>query len=229
MVSKTHQGKFEGLIKRGQEFPGEIIEINGLRVCVKEEFLIDRGGQSNGVYVALTEDGSERAVKLFLKATQGQAAEQEKKLCQKCKTKNLTNAVRYFFFDDASHCNFAFLVMELCEETLKDFVNRISRENLAKLAPDIIQQILRGLADLHRLPNCILHRDLKPSNILRNFHGKWLLADFGIARILPDHTTHVSGEKGTEKWKAVESCSESGTSDGNVRYNTKSDIQVGFG
>ena len=162
----------------------------------------------------------------------------------KYKTKNLTHAVRCVFFDDTSLTTFAFLIMELCEETLKNFVHYNSRDKLVEDAPDIIQQILKGLAGLHRPPDCILHRDLKPSNILRNVHGRWLLADFGIARVLSnDHITLHSGEKGTEKWRAVESCCKSKNSDDptescsdsdtsgndNVRYKKKSDIQVGFG
>ena len=242
-VSKTHEEKFENLIKHGREYPGEIREITGVRVCLNEKFRIGTGGQSDGVFVALGTDGSEKAVKLFLKATHGRVAEQERMLLKKCKTKNLTNVVRYWFFDDTTLSAFAFLIMELCEETLESFVHRNSREDLVESAPHIIQQILNGLADLHREPHSILHRDLKPSNILRNVHGEWLLADFGIARILSHKTTHHSVERGEKNWRAVESCcksqisddfvescSESGTSgEGNeVRYKKESDIQVGL-
>ena len=193
--------------------------------------------------MALGTDGSEKAVKLFLKATHGCVAEQERKLLIKCETKNSANVVRYWFFDDNTLNTFAFLIMELCEETLESFVRRNSREDLVKRAPDIIQQILKGLADLHREPHSILHRDLQPSNILQNIHGEWLLADFGIGRILSHTTTHRSVERGEKNWRAVESCcksknsddlvescSESGTSGkGNeVRYKKESDIQVGF-
>ena len=207
------------------------MEVNGVRVCLNTEFLIGTGGLSNGVYVGLGADGTEKAVKVFLKPKHCGSAKQEQELLRKCKTKEFAHVVRYWFFDDTSPDMFAFLIMELCEETLESFVHRNSCDDLVKLAPDIIQQILKGLADLHRAPDRILHRDLKPLNILRNIHGKWLLADFGIGRILPDDgSTHVSIERGTKKWRAVESCSESGTSnDGLVRYKTKSDIQVRFG
>ena len=131
--------------------------------------------------------------------------------------------------------------MELCEETLAKFVSDSTGDTLVERAPDIIQQILKGLANLHR--NRILHRDLNPSNILRNAHGKWLLADFGIGRILSNETTHLSVERGAKSWRAVESCYKSKNSDepgescpekgcsGNsnkARYEKGSDIQVGF-
>ena len=218
------------MIEHGQKRPNEILQINGVCVCLKEGFLIGKGGESNGVYIGLGTDGCEKAVKLFLKATHGHLAEEEKNLLITCETKQLfdTHVVRYWFLDDKSDNIFAFLIMELCEETLGNFVARNSLEDLIEAAPGIIQQILKGLADLHREPDRILHRDLKPSNILRNSNGKWLLGDFGIGRILSkDETTHISVERGTKMWKAIESCCESGASDkGNARYKTKSDIQV---
>ena len=118
--------------------------------------------------------------------------------------------------------------MDLCEETLKEYVERSSCEELSKTAQDIIQQVLKGLADLHCEPKRILHRDLKPSSILRNVHNKWLLADFGISRILTQEaSTCRSKEKGTRDWKAVESCSsENMSDDAGVRYKRESDIQV---
>ena len=65
---------------------------------------------------------------------------------------------------------------------------------------------------------------------MRNVHGNWLLADFGISRILTgDNSTHASTQRGTEYWRAVESYFLNGiTDDGKVRYKRESDIQVGF-
>jgi serine/threonine protein kinase len=223
------------LIKHLEKFPraDDIMDFNisGVRLCIGKEFLIGKGAQSNGVYVALGTDGSEKAVKLFFKATQDQSAEKEKMLMTLCETKDpAAHVVRFCSLDVYSHPTFQFLIMELCEETLEKFVNDNSLDDLIKDAPDIIRQILKGLAGLHRKPKRILHRDLKPSNILRNVHGKWLLADFGIGRILSDDkSTLEATQRGSKNWRAVESCDKTGTSDNTtVRYKTKSDIQVGF-
>ncbi len=120
--------------------------------------------------------------------------------------------------------------LDLCEETLEDFVKRSRLDDLATIAPDIIRQVLKGLDDLHGGEIRILHRDLKPSNILRSVDDKWLLADFGISRFLTgDASTHRSKQRGTQHWRAVESYPSNGvSSDGKVRYKTESDIQVGF-
>ena len=117
--------------------------------------------------------------------------------------------------------------MDLCEETLIQYVERSSTEGWTEIARDIVQQVLNGLADLHHGPKRILHRDLKPSNILRNVHGQWLLADFGISRILPqDLSTHRTNQWGTKDWRAVESCLSEDES--TVRYKRESDIQVKY-
>ena len=230
-VSVTYKETFESLIEHRRKCPKKILEISGVYVCLDKKFRIGTGGHSNGVYVGLGKDGTEKAVKVFFKPEHGDSVEEEKTLLRKCETKDFAHVVKYWFLDDKSNEMNAFLIMELCEETLEKFVSKNSRDDLVKLAPDIIQQILKGLADLHRAPGRILHRDLKPSNILRNVHNKWLLADFGISRILPDgdNTIHTD-EKGTKKWMAIESCTMSGTSDdGTVRCKTESDIQVRFG
>ncbi|XP_057855589.2 cold-responsive protein kinase 1-like [Cryptomeria japonica] len=58
---------------------------------------------------------------------------------------------------------------------------------------NIILGTARGLAYLHEeFHVCIIHRDIKSSNILldNNFQAK--IADFGLARLLPNDKTHVS-------------------------------------
>ena len=46
----------------------------------------------------------------------------------------------------------------------------------------IMQQILTGLAEIHR--NGVLHRDLAPSNILINKQGILKISDFGLSRFI---------------------------------------------
>ena len=211
----------------GRDHPQRIEEINDVRVCFEKEFLVGRGSDATRVYVGLSKDGYERAVKRLARDDCDHLAEHEKKILNEPNVKESSHIVRYHYLDDKSNKDWVFLIMDLCEETLKDHVERSSCEELTKIARDIVQQVLQGLVDLHSEPKCILHRDLKPSNILRNVHNKWFLADFGISRPLTqDESTFRSKERGTKDWKAVESCSEDMSNDAEVRYKKESDIQV---
>ena len=228
--SIIHREKLIKLREYGKLHPEEIKEVNGVRVCCSKEFLIGKGSDGTRVYVGLGKDGVERAVKRLHRDFCSGLAEQEKKVLNELNTLKSIYVVNYWFLDEQSDKNYLFLILDLCEETLADFVGRSSLHDLMTNAADIIRPVLKGLADLHRDPNPILHRDLKPSNILRNVQGNWLLADFGISRILTgDISTHASTQRGTENWRAVESYLSNGmTDDSKVRYKKESDIQVGF-
>ncbi|GKV22648.1 hypothetical protein SLEP1_g32499 [Rubroshorea leprosula] len=58
---------------------------------------------------------------------------------------------------------------------------------------DIILGTARGLAYLHEeFHLCIIHRDIKPSNILLDHDFQPKIADFGLAKLLPQDRTHLS-------------------------------------
>ena len=209
-----------------QTHPQKIKKINDVRVCFSYEFLVGRGSYGTRVYVGLSRDGYERAVKRLPRDDCACLAVQEKKVLNEHNAIQSNYVVRYRYFDDKSDRDWVYLIMDLCEETLNQYVKRSSLEGWTEIARDIIQQVLKGLADLHR--EGILHRDLRPSNILRNVHGKWLLADFGIIQILKELevTTHRSNSIGTKNWKAVEEWFSKGESE--VCYKKASDIQVQY-
>ena len=201
--------------------------ISTVRVCQDVKFLIGEGGCSNGVYIGLGKDGSEKAVKIFHKVAHREVCENEKDLLMNKEIKTSNHVVKYWNFETRKDS--AYLIMDLYEETLKDFIcTNKNPDDPVNFAPKIIEQILTGLKDLHKAN--ILHRDLKPRNILRNIDDQWFLADFGIGRTLQDdESTHLSIERGTKKWQAVESISryKSGTPENNqVNCKRESDIQV---
>ena len=209
----------------------KVKKINGVRVCFEPEFVIGEGSDGTRVYIGLSEDGYERAVKRLLQNIGEELGLQEKDILNTLNAVDSKCIVRYWFYDEESNPAFAYLILDLCEETLEQYVNDQSQEKLTENAPVIICQILEALKDLHRKPKPVLHRDLKPSNIMRNVNDKWLLADFGLSRTLSDgRTTHRSAESGTQFWRAVETYPPEGTDDANDdnkgRFKRKSDIQV---
>ena len=224
--SVIHRDKFQKLIQYGQNQSKRIQEINNVRVYFSEEFLVGKGSDGTRVYVGLGRDGYERAVKRIQKDILC-SAEQEKKILNENNALESNHVVKYRYLDIESDQDWVYLIMELCEETLKDYVECSSPDNWSQVTRHIIRQILKGLADLHSQPKCILHRDLKPSNILRNVENK-LIADFDISRILTqDESTYRSKERGTKFWKAVELCSFKDKLNGaEVPYKRESDIQV---
>ena len=229
--SEIHREKFVKLHEYGRNHTQKIKEVNDVRFCCSNEFLIGMGSGVTRVYVGLSKDGYERAVKRFPNDDDRSTslAEQEKKILNEQNAVKSNHVVKYRFLDK-SHDEWLYLIMDLYEESLEQFVERSNLDDSSKIVIDIIQQVLKGIADIHRDPRCILHRDLKPTNILRDIDDSWVLADFGISKILRlDFRTLRSMEKGTDDWKAVESCSSNGTSDdGKVRYKKESDIQVVF-
>ena len=229
--STAHRQKFIELCKYGKEDPQEIKEVNGVRVCCLENFVIGKGCDGTRTYVGLGKDGSEKAVKRLPRDACTHLAEQEKKILKEPSARNSNYVINYWFLDEESDKSCLYLILDLCEENLEDFIHRTNLEELVAKAPGIIQDIVKGLADLHSNSEPILHRDVKPNNILRDINGNWLLADFGLSRLLTRGAeTLVSKQTGTQYWRAVESypLSEVMADKVDVRYKKESDIQVTF-
>ena len=173
------------------------------------------------VYAGVMEDGSEVAVKRTLIQSSENLAENEKNIFSLLETNKSPFIVSYqSFFKDST---FIYLIVDLREETLEDYVKSQSIQHLREHGPRIIKEILRGLDFLH--DHGILHRDLKPANILVDVEDHMRLADFGISRVLnEDETTCLTDGKGTEGWMASEVL-ESRNSGSKGRFKKKSDVQ----
>ncbi|KAI3519027.1 hypothetical protein L1887_07998 [Cichorium endivia] len=87
------------------------------------------------------------------------------------------------------------LVLEyMANGSLEKYLYGEKRGNLRwKQRFDIIFGTARGLAYLHEQYHVtIIHRDIKPSNILLDNDFQPKIADFGLARLLPEDQTHIS-------------------------------------
>ncbi|SFJ43411.1 protein kinase domain-containing protein [Thermoflavimicrobium dichotomicum] len=97
-----------------------------------------------------------------------------------------------------------YIVMELIQgPTLKQYLKEHAPLS-AEEAIQIITQILKGLAEVHR--NGVVHRDLKPQNLMLDKHIGWKVADFGLLRLLTSGTelTRTGNTLGTVHYLAPE-------------------------
>jgi serine/threonine-protein kinase/endoribonuclease IRE1 len=181
--------------------------------------LLGNGSMGTSVYVGIMGDGSEVAVKrMLIQGCQG-TAENEKEILSLIECPYIVN-YRQFIKDTI----FVYLIVDLCEETLKEHMYSHDIEYLRKHGPRMIKEVLTGLQFLH--DHGILHRDLKPSNVLVDVEGNMRLADFGISRVLSENETTVYTEaKGTHGWMSAEVI-EAINQGEKCRFKKKSDIQV---
>ena len=177
------------------------------------------GSMGTSVYVGVLLDGREVAVKRVLIQAGENLAKNEKEILSSIKCPHIVSYL-HFMNDD----NFIYLILDLCEETLKDLVNSQTAEYLRDHDPRMFKQILAGLKFLHS--RGIVHRDLKPSNVLVDVEGHMKLSDFGISRALnEDETTVCTDVKGTHDWMPAEVI-EAMNQEEKCRFKKKSDIQV---
>ncbi|XP_028395332.1 serine/threonine-protein kinase/endoribonuclease IRE1-like [Dendronephthya gigantea] len=207
----------------------EETEISMQAFVADNQFKIGGGGFSR-VYVGLMKDGSEVAVKRILVQSEDETVENEKEIMSLIETSGSPFIVKYRHFhrDDP----FMYLIVDLCEETLRELVHACSIKHLKKQGPQMIREILSGLEFLHG--KGILHRDLKPSNVLVDNECRMKLGDFGISRVLnEDETTVETDAKGTSGWMPPEVIEaivkkEKGRLDKDEkgRFKKKSDVHV---
>ena len=214
--SKKHEAKIQKL----RNLMPNVQKIGPVSVCFNKEFLIGTGCDGTTVYVGLHDDGSEVVVKHILTHILKEDEVTIGNLVQLKKSHNIVNYRELISADP-----FSYVILDLCEETLVDYVKGLSKEELQRRAPKIIRDILDGLSALHCGERKVLHMDLKPLNILVDTEGDMRLGDFGLSRMLDGSETSVdTGAKGTPGWIAAESIAK--VKGEKVKFKRKSDIQV---
>ncbi|CAB4041874.1 serine threonine- kinase ppk4-like, partial [Paramuricea clavata] len=188
----------------------------------EKSLILGKGSMGTSVYVGVMEDGTEVAVNRILKHGLEDAAQNELEILSRIDSSKSPFIVSYRkCLNDAT---FVYIVLDLCEETLKEHVRTQRLECLQDHGPRMIKEILSGIEFLHSRK--ILHRDLKPSNVLVDLEGHMRLADFGISRVLnEEETTVFTGAKGTRDWMPTEVI-EAINKEEKRRFKKKSDVQV---
>ena len=151
-------------------------------------------------------DGREVAIKRLEKARleqRGTVLEREIKCLQELA--DCSFVLNYI--SCASDKNFQYLVVELMEGSLDDY---LPNNEVCEEAFTICLNIGNGLEFLHH--KNVLHRDLKPQNILYKTQPEFVvkISDFGISKILhgvqsgPPSETVLNSRMGTRCWMAPE-------------------------
>lgn len=112
-------------------------------------------------------------------------------------------------------------VMDLAETSLTQYLGLRAKERTPEgqrpvlefeEAKEILSSVVDAVEALHQSNPTILHRDINPNNILRRFDGKWVLADFSLAKFLPavpvstSFATSSHMAMGTLHYTAPEQC-----------------------
>uniref|UniRef100_A0A671K9C9 Probable serine/threonine-protein kinase irlC n=1 Tax=Sinocyclocheilus anshuiensis TaxID=1608454 RepID=A0A671K9C9_9TELE len=194
----------------------------GLTLVLDPEFLIAKGSDGTEVYLGLRDDGTEVAVKQMIKSNYQVLKNEEEFL--RLPELDDPSIVRYVDF--AEDDNFGYLVLQLCEYTLEEYIQDHLPDDSAErslVLKKLVKEVLCSLQVLHDKKTKVLHRDIKPQNVLIDIKGQARLADFGISRRLKHgETTLRTSIAGTRCWKAKENIHEKV----NTGYKRSSDIQV---
>lgn len=161
---------------------------------------------------------SDRVALKFYYYSSHVSSHQEPLLLKEIKHKNILEIYDAKIIDDEYAY---FLTPEISGGDLQRYIekNIIS----TKTAISITQGILKGLSELHKMPNNFVHRDLKPNNILIDKGTLTpFIADFGSIKKIPDKKKSVIASKNTFIYKPFEAVVDS-------EYFKQSDIyQVGI-
>ncbi|XP_051744301.1 serine/threonine-protein kinase/endoribonuclease ire-1-like isoform X6 [Ctenopharyngodon idella] len=214
--SKRHSTKVEELSKKS-----DLEKVGNLYFYKDEKYVIGSGG-SGTVYIGLSEDGTEVAIKRIIKNPKNNKDfDNELKCLQdlKLESKYIVRYVTFVVDED-----FYYLANQLCEYDLEDYMKELrqqERNDKENILRKIVKEMLLGLQVLHRAG--VIHRDIKPRNVLIDSGKNARLADFGLSRKLEEGRSTVHTVRaGTQGWEATEILNQ--TEKGH--YKKSSDIQV---
>ncbi|TRY82910.1 hypothetical protein DNTS_011656, partial [Danionella cerebrum] len=218
-ISIRWRSKLEKLASMDEK---TLCKLPNLVLFINSEFLIANGSDGTQVFLGLRHDGAEVAIKRMNKLNYEILKNEEEFL----RLPQLDNSSIVRYVDFAEDGDFGYLVLQLCEYTLEEYIQDHLPEDTTErtsVLKKLVKEVLCSLQVLHDQNTNVLHRDIKPQNVLIDITGNARLADFGISRRLKQgETTLKTRIAGTRCWKAKETINEKV----NTRYKRSSDIQV---
>ncbi len=145
--------------------PSRTCRLGNLTLVLTDEFQIAKGSDGTQVYLGLKDDGTEVAVKRMIKSNY-QVLKNEEEFLRLPQLDN-PSIVRYVDFAEDTH--FGYLVLQLCEYTLEEYIQDHLPDDSAErssVLKKLVKEVLCSLQVLHDEKTKVLHRDIKPQNVL---------------------------------------------------------------
>jgi serine/threonine protein kinase len=144
-----------------------------------------------------TESQTVFAIKILNTKTAGNDLDEVLGRCRReikaLKAINHSNVIRIFEDNLDQQRDFPGFVMELAETSLANYLDSSAKAHGARgtrpalprrEAMTILTSVLAAVEAMHSQNPGLIHRDINPNNILRLSEGRWVLADFSLAKFL---------------------------------------------